>query len=97
MGEWLKPAVLKTVSVERRSGVRIPLPPPFYFVAAIFRKELSDQPLPSAGNVCEDGIQFGASLGSFLPRLGRIITPGVLGFKKLMLHRIVHQERRRNR
>jgi hypothetical protein len=29
MGEWLKPAVLKTVSGETRSGVRIPLPP-FY-------------------------------------------------------------------
>ena len=28
MGEWLKPAVLKTVSPERGSGVRIPLPPP---------------------------------------------------------------------
>ena len=27
MGERLKPAVLKTVSVERRSEVRIPLPP----------------------------------------------------------------------
>src|SRR5271170_6553017 len=30
MGEWLKPAVLKTVSGETRSGVRIPLPPPTY-------------------------------------------------------------------
>ena len=29
MGEWLKPAVLKTVSGVTRSGVRIPLPPPF--------------------------------------------------------------------
>ena len=28
MGEWLKPAVLKTVCVERCTGVRIPLPPP---------------------------------------------------------------------
>ena len=28
MGEWLKPAVLKTVNGETRSGVRIPLPPP---------------------------------------------------------------------
>ena len=28
MAEWLKAAVLKTVSVERCSGVRIPLPPP---------------------------------------------------------------------
>ena len=28
MGEWLKPAVLKTVSGASRSGVRIPLPPP---------------------------------------------------------------------
>ena len=28
MGEWLKPAVLKTVSLERGSRVRIPLPPP---------------------------------------------------------------------
>jgi hypothetical protein len=28
MGEWLKPAVLKTVSGVTRSGVRIPLPPP---------------------------------------------------------------------
>src|SRR6266853_675565 len=30
MGEWLKPAVLKTVSGETRSGVRIPLPPPAF-------------------------------------------------------------------
>ena len=30
MGERLKPAVLKTVSLERGSGVRIPLPPPFF-------------------------------------------------------------------
>jgi hypothetical protein len=30
MGEWLKPAVLKTVSGVTRSGVRIPLPPPRY-------------------------------------------------------------------
>ncbi len=29
MGERLKPAVLKTVSPARGSGVRIPLPPPF--------------------------------------------------------------------
>ena len=34
MGEWLKPAVLKTVSVGRRSGVRIPLPPPGFHPAA---------------------------------------------------------------
>ena len=31
MGERLKPAVLKTVSLERGSGVRIPLPPPSRF------------------------------------------------------------------
>ena len=30
MGERLKPAVLKTVSPERGSGVRIPLPPPLF-------------------------------------------------------------------
>ena len=28
MGEWLKPAVLKTVYGATRTGVRIPLPPP---------------------------------------------------------------------
>ena len=28
MGEWLKPAVLKTVWPERVTGVRIPPPPP---------------------------------------------------------------------
>jgi hypothetical protein len=28
MAEWLKAAVLKTVSGVSRSGVRIPLPPP---------------------------------------------------------------------
>jgi hypothetical protein len=33
MGEWLKPAVLKTVSGVTRSGVRIPLPPPFIIFA----------------------------------------------------------------
>ena len=31
MGEWLKPAVLKTVSGVTRSGVRIPLPYGFFF------------------------------------------------------------------
>ena len=33
MAEWLKAAVLKTVSVERRSGVRIPLPPPLQILS----------------------------------------------------------------
>ena len=28
MGEWLKPADLKSVMASRSSGVRIPLPPP---------------------------------------------------------------------
>jgi hypothetical protein len=32
MGEWLKPAVLKTVSGVTRSGVRIPLPCSLYFI-----------------------------------------------------------------
>ena len=32
MGEWLKPAVLKTVSGVTRSGVRIPLPPPLQVI-----------------------------------------------------------------
>src|SRR5579863_3907933 len=32
MGEWLKPAVLKTVELERVPGVRIPLPPPLLFM-----------------------------------------------------------------
>jgi hypothetical protein len=37
MGEWLKPAVLKTVDGETRPGVRIPLPPPLYlFVSKRF-------------------------------------------------------------
>ena len=31
MGEWLKPAVLKTVGPERVPGVRIPPPPPCDF------------------------------------------------------------------
>ena len=30
MGEWLKPAVLKTVCGATRTGVRIPLPPPYF-------------------------------------------------------------------
>src|SRR5580698_7953969 len=34
MGEWLKPAVLKTVCAERCTGVRIPLPPPDYLLSA---------------------------------------------------------------
>ena len=38
MGERLKPAVLKTVSLARGSGVRIPLPPPAYRLA---RKHLT--------------------------------------------------------
>ena len=33
MAEWLKAAVLKTVSGVTRSGVRIPLPPPVQSVA----------------------------------------------------------------
>ena len=37
MGEWLKPAVLKTVSGVTRSGVRIPLPPPVYLIRALRR------------------------------------------------------------
>ena len=32
MGEWLKPAVLKTVDGETRPGVRIPLPPPLQLI-----------------------------------------------------------------
>jgi hypothetical protein len=32
MGEWLKPAVLKTVDGETRPGVRIPLPPPIILI-----------------------------------------------------------------
>ena len=32
MGEWLKPAVLKTVCGATRTGVRIPLPPPIYLM-----------------------------------------------------------------
>ena len=35
MGERLKPAVLKTVSPERGSGVRIPLPPPLFLYRAL--------------------------------------------------------------
>ena len=31
MGEWLKPADLKSVMASRSSGVRIPLPPPTLF------------------------------------------------------------------
>ena len=33
MGEWLKPAVLKTVCGATRTGVRIPLPPPAFLTA----------------------------------------------------------------
>ena len=32
MGEWLIPAVLKTVDGETRPGVRIPLPPPLQLI-----------------------------------------------------------------
>ncbi len=45
MGEWLKPAVLKTVSPERGSGVRIPLPPPTYF-----RVPIKPVPMPYAAS-----------------------------------------------
>ena len=31
MAEWLKAAVLKTARLARVSGVRIPLPPPWYY------------------------------------------------------------------
>ena len=43
MGEWLKPAVLKTVSGVTRSGVRIPLPPPLLKDIRV-RKPLTDGP-----------------------------------------------------
>src|ERR1700750_1011697 len=36
MGEWLKPAVLKTVCGETRTGVRIPLPPPYFWFVLNF-------------------------------------------------------------
>ena len=34
MAEWLKAAVLKTARLARVSGVRIPLPPPRYWLAS---------------------------------------------------------------
>ena len=34
MGEWLIPAVLKTVVPEKVPGVRIPLPPPLHGIDA---------------------------------------------------------------
>ena len=37
MGEWLIPAVLKTVDGETRPGVRIPLPPPNQIVPIVSR------------------------------------------------------------
>jgi hypothetical protein len=40
MAEWLKAAVLKTVSGVTRSGVRIPLPPPLALNNSILRPEL---------------------------------------------------------
>jgi hypothetical protein len=39
VGERLKPAVLKTVRLERVSGVRIPPPPPDFAVCALFTFE----------------------------------------------------------
>jgi hypothetical protein len=37
VGEWLNPAVLKTVRPERVSGVRIPPPPPFSLALSLSR------------------------------------------------------------
>src|SRR5450755_3699859 len=45
VGEWLKPAVLKTVRPERVSGVRIPPPPPHShaFSPSLFRSSRKPQ------------------------------------------------------
>ena len=48
MAEWLKAAVLKTVSGVTRSGVRIPLPPPEYKSFSASRNRL----LCAAGILC---------------------------------------------
>jgi hypothetical protein len=42
MGEWLKPAVLKTVNGVTRSGVRIPLPPPLHL--ELLESQAEDRP-----------------------------------------------------
>jgi hypothetical protein len=48
MAEWLKAAVLKTVSGVTHSGVRIPLPPPRYKSFSVNRLT-EDNAAPASG------------------------------------------------
>ncbi len=75
MGERLKPAVLKTVSPARGSGVRIPLPPPAYL------------PLFQLVNDIGSAVHHWCNLR--FEKLHRITRPGIahVGIK-LVLHRV---------
>jgi hypothetical protein len=56
MGEWLKPAVLKTVELERVPGVRIPLPPPISGPCVVVRAVVS----LDSHNSLQQVLRFGA-------------------------------------
>jgi hypothetical protein len=56
MGEWLKPAVLKTVELERVPGVRIPLPPPISGPCVVVRAVVS----LDSHNSLQQVLKFGA-------------------------------------
>ena len=68
MGEWLKPAVLKTVSGVTRSGVRIPLPPP------VCQRSGSSQAPPALSKSCPRSGQQHESMSS--PIAMRLPTDG---------------------
>ena len=61
MAEWLKAAVLKTVSGETRSGVRIPLPPPNYLYYNQAFKTIVG--LPCGGIATRLWLEWSKSLG----------------------------------
>jgi hypothetical protein len=58
MGEWLKPAVLKTVELERVPGVRIPLPPPSkFFISKVSERKSHVQFVPNIRGASMEGIE----------------------------------------
>jgi hypothetical protein len=68
VGEWLNPAVLKTVRPERVSGVRIPPPPPCSLAVSLPRSYLLSNINFAAQNA--DGGRVGARPRSLSGRYG---------------------------
>ena len=72
MGEWLKPAVLKTVSAERCSGVRIPLSPPLFpFSPTNFRT----RPRADHSSLASQQARAGANPNRLVDRASEKVPP----------------------